>query len=212
MANMLPIFPLELVVFPSEPLHLHIFEPRYKQLIQECRDTGAHFGIPARLHGKIADFGTEVALQDVFRTYPGGEMDIRVNGLRAFALHAWVPELPGKLYGGAEVSFVANDPSVPAAVQDELVRQYKRLETVLQADPAREAFTGPNLSFALASQVGLSLEQKVRLLSISTEADRQRMLIDHLGTLVPVVESARDTSRRVRGNGHFKTIPKIDFS
>jgi len=63
MTNFIPIFPLGIVVYPGEKLHLHIFEERYKQLIRECRDTGRFFGIPAVIQNKVCERGMLMQLK-----------------------------------------------------------------------------------------------------------------------------------------------------
>ena len=62
MQKFLPLFPLNLIAFPMEDLNLHIFEPRYRELINECLDDGKTFGIPTFLDGKLPGFGTEVKI------------------------------------------------------------------------------------------------------------------------------------------------------
>ncbi len=62
MTNFIPIFPLSTVVYPGEELHLHIFEPRYKQLIIESYNTNRPFGIPAVINNRISELGTLVEI------------------------------------------------------------------------------------------------------------------------------------------------------
>jgi hypothetical protein len=68
MTNFIPIFPLALVVYPGEELNLHIFEPRYKQLIKECFEQKKNFGIPSVLNEKMADLGTLVEIGEIVTT------------------------------------------------------------------------------------------------------------------------------------------------
>ena len=84
MSKFLPLFPLQLVVFPGEKLKLHIFEPRYKQLVGECRDEKMTFGLPAFFDGRVAEYGTEMRLLTIFKTYDDGRMDIMTEGVAAF--------------------------------------------------------------------------------------------------------------------------------
>ncbi len=93
----LAIFPLQLAIFPGEEVPLHIFEPRYKQLIAECRDEGITFGIPTHLNGRIARYGTEVRLKRILKTFDTGEMDIIVVGVRIFEVNEVQAEVSGKL-------------------------------------------------------------------------------------------------------------------
>ena len=76
MTNFIPIFPLALVVFPDEHLNLHIFEPRYKQLITDCFTNKKPFGIPAVINNKMMDLGMLVEIVEISKIYDDGKMDI----------------------------------------------------------------------------------------------------------------------------------------
>ena len=80
MSDEIGLFPLNLVVFPGERLNLHIFEPRYKQLIKDCLESGSTFGIPSYVLNKT-EFGTEVQIEEVTKTYSDGRMDIKTIGI-----------------------------------------------------------------------------------------------------------------------------------
>jgi uncharacterized protein len=77
--NFIPIFPLALVVFPGEELNLHIFEPRYKQLIADCHQSKKPFGIPAVIQNQVAEMGTLAEIVEIVKTYDNGELDIRTK-------------------------------------------------------------------------------------------------------------------------------------
>jgi len=211
MAKFLPLFPLQLVVFPGEKLKLHIFEPRYKQLMGECRDWEITFGIPAYIEGKIAEYGTEMRLLRIFQTYENGEMDVLVEGLHAFQLLRFQRVAPDKLYAGGDVAILENDSVAYQITIEELAVQYARFHELLKSGYTRDRFDVDNLSFHVAQEVGLTIQQKVRLLSIPKESERQLMLLEHLHMVIPVLEGADDTRRRVKGNGHFKTLPPLDL-
>lgn len=208
---LLPLFPLQLVVFPGEDLKLHIFEPRYKQLIRECESEGITFGIPAFVDGKLAEYGTEMTLAEVFRVYDEGEMDVLVQGIRPFHLTRFIREAPGKLYAAGEVECIENDPDALGAPLDELMDLYTRLHHLFQTDLNQHTFGQPNLSFRLAHEVGLTLEQKVGFLGIPREGDRLAALADHLRNVLPILEAAEHAKKHIRGNGHFKKLPRLDL-
>lgn len=210
----MPLFPLELVVFPGEELRLHIFEPRYKQLIHECSETGATFGIPAFHKGKLALYGTEMELSSIETRYPTGEMDVVTRGLRVFHIDSFIQEVPDKLYSAGEVTPVTNVSEGPAEVTGELVARYARLHEALKTGRGANTFTAEsmdNLSYRVAQEVGLSLEQKMLLLSMSRESDREQLLIEHLRGIVPMVEAAEETKAKIAGNGHFLKPKKLDL-
>ena len=211
MSKFLPLFPLQLVVFPGEKLKLHIFEPRYKQLLGECRDGNATFGLPAYLEGKLADYGTEMRLINIFKTYEDGEMDVLTEGTCAFHLEHFRRVVPEKMYSGGEVTPVENDSEAYAVTTAELARQYVRFHELLRSGYSRENFHAKNISFQLAHEVGLTIQQKVHMLSIPREAERQLMLIEHLHGVIPVLEGAEETRQRIKANGHFATLPPLEF-
>jgi Lon protease-like protein len=80
MQKFIPIFPLNLVAFPGEVINLHIFEPRYQQLIRECCEEEKMFGIPVVENNRMLDYGTEMELVKIQKEYPNGEMDVKVKG------------------------------------------------------------------------------------------------------------------------------------
>src|SRR6266850_7220045 len=98
MTNFIPIFPLGIVVYPGEKLHLHIFEPRYKQLITECQQSGKAFGIPTVINNRLNEMGTLVQLTDIIQVYDNGEMDIKTKGLKVFRVLEVIKSVPDKLY------------------------------------------------------------------------------------------------------------------
>jgi hypothetical protein len=86
MTNFIPIFPLGVIVYPGEDLNLHIFEPRYKQLINECHSQKKAFGIPAVIDNKLQDHGTLVKITEISKLYDNGEMDIKTVGTEVFRI------------------------------------------------------------------------------------------------------------------------------
>jgi uncharacterized protein len=74
MTNFIPIFPLGIVVYPGENLNLHIFEPRYKQLINESAATQKPFGIPTVIGNKMQEYGSMVTVAEITKLYDNGEI------------------------------------------------------------------------------------------------------------------------------------------
>lgn len=207
-----PMFPLELVLFPGEVLNLHIFEPRYKQLIQECTTHNATFGIPAVLDNTVAEFGTEAAILSVERVYESGEMDIRAVGQRAFHLDSFRSKNPDRLYGGGEVTFIENDARIESRDLDALRLKFAELHALLESHFRLDELDVDNLSFRIGHNVGFSVRQKIRMLSMPRERDRQKKILCHLDHILPIAGNLAETRRRVRENGHFKVLPQIELS
>lgn len=176
----LPLFPLGIVAFPGELVFLHVFEPRYRQLITECADTGIAFGIVTVVPGGASSVGTEMRLEDVLRTRESGSMDVSVRGLRTFNLNRFRRLVEGKLYSGGDVTYLSNDPSVEPKVQEALVQMYNRLRRESGAALELGKPFPENLSFVIGHEVGLSRAEELQLLTMSAERDRQAYLLRHL--------------------------------
>jgi Lon protease-like protein len=209
MDNVIPLFPLNLVVYPGEDLNLHIFEPRYQQLINECIDEERTFGIPVFIDNKLPGYGTIMHVTTLHKRYPDGRMDIKSKGLSVFKLVNFENPLPEKLYAGGEVDLIEPGESFSAhnsALIERLEQLYKLLEIETDYDPAVK-----NFSYRVAHKVGLSIEQEYELLTVGSEAERQLFLIQHLNNVLPVVSDMERTKQRIRMNGHFKNLDPLNF-
>jgi hypothetical protein len=178
--HFLPLFPLGVVAFPGELVQLHIFEPRYRQLITEAADSGMTFGIVTIVPGGASSVGTEMKLDQILRTDESGTMDVATRGLRAFQLHSFQRDVEGKLYSGGQVSFSKNSPRTDPEIQGAVVQLYNRLRYL---SGSRQVIAPPypeNLSFLIGHDVGLSQAQELQLLTMPVEYDRQAYLLQQL--------------------------------
>lgn len=176
----LPLFPLGVVAFPGELVLLHIFEPRYKQLLSESAERGINFGIVTIVSGGASSVGTEMTLERILDSDDSGNMDVATRGLRVFRLHSFQREVEGKLYSGGRVSFHKNDPTIDPEIQAALVQLYNRMHYLSGSRQAIGTPVPENLSFFIGHDVGLSRGQELRLLAMSDERDRQMYLFQHL--------------------------------
>ncbi len=109
--EILPFFPLGVFLFPGEDIPLRIFEPRYKQLIEDARTNNITFAIPYVIDQEVQEFGCEVRLKDVVAENPGGRMVITVESLALVQIFNISKQLEGKLYaGGAIMRLPCSDP------------------------------------------------------------------------------------------------------
>ena len=211
MTNFIPIFPLNLVVYPGEDLNLHIFEPRYKQLISECVAQKKHFGIPSVVKEKIADMGTLMEVREVVKVHDNGEMDIKTRGLNVFRILEAIPVVPDKLYGGAIVKHIVTEDDGDKELMRKVVRSIRQLQGLLHVE---KSFTKPDeqlTSYDVAHHVGLSLEEEYELLGLEKELQRQEYLRRHLKKVIPVVMEMEGLKERVKLNGHFKNLKGFEF-
>jgi Lon protease-like protein len=206
MNDLLPLFPLELVVYPGEDLNLHIFEPRYKQLIGECERTGGAFGIPAYLNGRIQETGTEIELSRIVNRYADGKMDIETRGMSIFSIRKFHAALPGKLYAGAEITRLKNDMESDALLGERILRLVAELFQLLNVDRPLPADGASSRTYDLAHYIAMSVEQEYALLCILEERKRQEFMIDHLERLLPMVREMENLRRKAQMNGHFRDI------
>lgn len=209
MEKSLALFPLNLIVYPGEDLNLHIFEPRYRQLINECIDEEKTFGIPAFIGNKLPGYGTEMHVTALHKRYDDGQMDIKSKGLRVLRLVNFENPMPGKLYAGGEVELLEPGDSISAHV-DALSQRLKNLYDLLQIETDYDP-TDENFSYRVAHKVGMSIEQEYELLTLESEAERQLFLIQHLNNVMPVVAEMERTKQRIRMNGHFKNLDPLNF-
>jgi ATP-dependent Lon protease len=203
----LPVFPLQLVAFPGETVPLHIFEPRYRELIRECQETGTTFGLPAFIDSQLMDVGAEMKLLSVDKVFPGGEMDVKTKAIDLFEIEEFHRSVPGKLYSGAHVRRLEfdtdpGDIGLGRRILDLLQELfgYLQVDKRLPEDPAQLSL------FKFGHQIGLSLEEEYQLLSLPTEEERQLFVLEHLQTMVPKVKETEELRRKAQMNGHYKNL------
>jgi uncharacterized protein len=210
--NFIPIFPLALVVFPGEALNLHIFEPRYKELVNECHAGGKPFGIPAVIENKVSELGTLVEIESIEKTYENGELDIRTRGREVFRVLEMIPGIPEKLYSGAIVNYLENDRQGNPELMGKVVDAIRELHHLLNVTKSFRSEGGPLESYDVAHHAGLSLEEEYELLGLMKEIQRQEYLRRHLQKVLPIVAEMESLKEKVKLNGHFKNLGGFPFN
>ncbi|HEY8735219.1 MAG TPA: LON peptidase substrate-binding domain-containing protein [Puia sp.] len=212
MTNFIPIFPLNVVVYPGEILNLHIFEPRYKELIKECFNNKKPFGIPAVISGNVSEFGTLASIMEIVKEYDNGEMDIITNGTIVFRILEIIKKIPDKLYSGAIVSYPEN--SEVYSRKDLMLVVIKAIRELHRILNISKDFRKPDdelNAYDLAHHAGLSIEEEYELLGLFREEQRQEYLKRHLGKVLPVVAEMEVLKERIMLNGHFKNLSSFRF-
>jgi len=206
MTDFLPLFPLKMVVFPGEELNLHIFEPRYKQLIRESEQNGTTFGIPTYIDNKVMDFGTEIKLKSIEKRYENGELDIKTIGVGIFKIQEFFSTAPNKLYAGADIERVTFSQDGDFRMYDKILNSISELFKVLNIN--KDIPNNPRNfnTYDMAHHVGFSIEQEYKLLCIPSETDRQDYMLNHLDRLIPVVREMERLRKKAQMNGHFKNV------
>jgi uncharacterized protein len=211
MTNFIPIFPLGIVVYPGEDLNLHIFEPRYKELIQECSKSGKQFGIPTVINNKVNEMGTLMQVTEITQVYDNGEMDIKTKGLRVFRILEVVKEIPDKLYSGAIVNYPDNEEKGNRALMTSVVNAIRELHNVLKVSKDFKKPDEELWSYDVAHHAGLSLEEEYELLQLLHELQRQEYLKRHIVKVLPVVSEMESLKGKIKLNGHFKNLHGFDI-
>ncbi|WP_373513960.1 LON peptidase substrate-binding domain-containing protein [Persicitalea sp.] len=209
MSDILPFFPLNLVAYPGEKLNLHIFEERYRQLINECLAEEKTFGIPTFLDDRLPGCGTEMKVVALHERHPDGSMDISTEGIRVFKIDTFENPVADKLYAGGEITFLPEETDLirPLPQLAELLDTlYSLLTTPAEYDVEQKPF-----SFQVAHKVGMSLTDEYELLTLRRESARQQFLIAHLRKVIPIVAEMEQTKSRIRMNGHFRNLDPLNF-
>jgi Lon protease-like protein len=211
MTNFISIFPLGLVVYPGEELNLHIFEPRYKQLINDCTQNKKPFGIPAVLNNTVEEMGTLVEIVEITEQYENGEMDIKTKGLEVFRILEIVKPLPDKLYSGAIVTYPENETTGNSILMSKLLVAIRQLHTMIKVEKSFKKPDEALLSYDVAHHAGLSLAGEYELLQLMKELQRQEYLKQHISKILPVLSDVESLKKKIQLNGHFKNLSGFDM-
>jgi Lon protease-like protein len=195
-SSLLPIFPLELVLLPGAPLPLHIFEPRYKEMIAECLEQKKPFGVVRASGEGVADIGCTAEIVSVTKKYDDGRMDILTRGVERFEVIQVNQE---RSFPRAEISVVQDEnesedegkPGQPAAqMAAQALRLHAEIAKLAGVDASGPGKDAGNLSFRLAGSLPLDLDFKQGLLSTLSEAKRLEAVIGYLEAILPGLRRA----------------------
>jgi len=200
----IPVFPLDIVVFPGEIIPLHIFEPRYRELIRELRQGRFDvFGVSPVLGKKLQRIGTVMVLTEVKTEYPDGRMDIEARALNRYLLEEYEEEMAGFLFPGGRVIDIP-EPEGEAVMDNEPLKQ--KVADLFQLLKIREkmpVLSLPFHSYTWAPYIGLPIEKRYQLLKMNNEAERQTFIEEHVDGILPVLREAEAVKQKVQSNGHF---------
>jgi uncharacterized protein len=211
MTNFIPIFPLGLVVYPGEDVNLHIFEPKYKQLISECHAGKKPFGIPAVVDNKLQENGTLVNITELSKTYDNGEMDIKTKGEKVFRMLEIIKEVPDKLYSGAIVNYPDNREQGDIELMRRVMKGIRELHKLLNVTKDFKKPDEELKTYEVAHHVGLTVQEEYEFLGLSDELQRQEYLKRHLTKVLPLVAEMEGLREKIKHNGHFKNLSGFQF-
>jgi Lon protease-like protein len=193
--TLLPLFPLDLVLLPGVPLPLHIFEPRYKEMIAECLEQKMPFGIVRASDEGVANIGCTAEILSVTKKYDDGRMDILTRGVSRFEMLEVNEE---RSFLRAEITMVPDEPGRPASeLVEQAVRLHAEIAKLAGAEPApvdsggsSDAEAIENLSYLLAGSLPLDLDFKQSLLATLSEEKRLEAVVEYLRAILPGLRRA----------------------
>ena len=200
MDALIPLFPLDVVLFPGMPLPLHIFEPRYKEMISDCIAQQHPFGVVRAIEEKLAEVGCTAEIVTVVKEYPDGRLDLVTEGRERFELLR-VSQKRSYLQG--EILVIEDEPGAPP--QEDTSRAIQLHSELLAIAGATQDISGADpssLSFYLAGSLALDLDFKQKLLSLRSEAERLSLLINYFETIIPNIQRTARVREKAGGNGH----------
>jgi uncharacterized protein len=177
----IPLFPLELVVFPGEEQLLHIYENRYKALISDSLENNTPFGIPYYRSGKEQSHGSLVRVTRILKRYPDGRMAIAVEGLQTFSVIGWFAQPSDDVYGTGFVEYHTHDfQSISFSFLDKFLSGFTPLTNQV-LDP--DAYEKSDL-FTLVKKLPLTSEQKFRIIGAPDLKSREQASLKYLEFLL----------------------------
>jgi hypothetical protein len=209
MEQRIPLFPLKMVPFPGEEVNLHVFEPRYKDLINDILASDKRFGIPPFIKKNI-DYGTLMELTGIKKRYEDGRLDISTRGLKVFKIIQYDNPAEGKSYAEGYVKFLVEnyreDPLLKYNLIDKLEEFFKLI------DESKNVILNESLcSFDIIHKIGLPIEYEYEILKLEGEIERQEYLLNFLDETIPVLRRAEKAKQIIKMNGHFRYFDPISF-
>jgi Lon protease-like protein len=204
--NRIGLFPLGIVIFPESSFPLHIFEERYKQLINDCYEEDKPFGINLVSKNNLNDIGCKVIVDKVIKTYPDGKQDVIIKGIERFRLIN---------FSEGEKPYFIGEVEEYADIEEELDNELlfecadlfnnivTNISTVMIEKVYPAQITTKTPSFLIAQKSGLTIKQRQTLLEEQSENNRLEIIIKHLKTLLPVVKETELVTKIIKNDGYF---------
>ncbi len=198
----LPLFPLTVVLLPGADLPLHIFEPRYRQMVQECLETKSPFGMLLALPNGMAGTGCTAEILEVTKRYDDGRCDILTIGRDPFRV---IELFSDEALLRGSIDFLEDRPSpLSLDLTRQLVELYETCHTLVFDDYPRDLDPAgdPEMSYKIAAKLPMDLLWKQRVLELRSEAERQERLVAYLREWSAHLQKAGQLRARAMGNGH----------
>jgi hypothetical protein len=204
--DLIPLFPLKTVFFPGEKVNLHIFEPRYRQLIEEASAQQTTFGVPYVSEKGVQPICTEFKLEKIVNKYEDGKMDVQIEGFQLLKIHQFHEKYPGRLYPGGEIERISFDPEPNVEINKKVIPLIEELYEILNVDNVKYGNEQTFNTAQVCHKVGLTIEQEYEMMSLNCEADRVYYIYKHLLKFILNVRQTQEIKRKAALNGHFKIL------
>lgn len=198
----IPLFPLNVVLFPGEALPLHIFEPRYRRMVRECLEASSPFGMLLGLPDGVVHVGCTAEILQVTKHYEDGRMDILAAGRHPFRIVELFTDDP--LLEGSVDYLEDRESSLDPRKQRELTNLYEACYALLSGEAPKDLDEShPELlSYAIAGALPMDLMWKQQILELRSETEREDRLLTYLREWALHLQKRETARRRGAGNGH----------
>jgi Lon protease-like protein len=197
------LFPLNLVLVPGEQAPLHIFEPRYRELIAECLDRGRDFGLVLEDDDGMREVGTRCSVVEVLDHFPDGRLNVVVQARERVQL---LEMTQGRTFQTAEVENLPDESDDPSEDEiEECLAAYARVVAAAEAE-LEDLDLDDSIAYQIASRIDFGTEVKQGLLEIRSERERVVRLAPMLNQAAEAVEREQEIRSRASGNGRVEPL------
>ena len=172
--NQIGFFALRVFLLPGEQTTLHIYEPKYLQLINDCVSDGANFGIPYQGKTMLSEFGSIVEVEQILKTYQNGELDILVKCVQNFKLNHYEGQVEGKMYPGGTILPLR---AIDNEVSDEVYEPFVSYLKLLYGEEFHENLGEYVGVLTLSRMLHLSDEEKIKFIKITSVEKQSDFLL-----------------------------------
>lgn len=207
MNQIIAIFSLNLVLFPSSLYPLHIFEERYKRLIKRCISNNEGFGIISKIDESISDIGCFAVIDRILKNYSSGSMDILVKGIERFKINNKWMHSDGYFEASVLPYNDYNENLDSSKIYTKTIDIFKNIinRTTLNLENSFwiNLSRARDKSFKLAEKSGLKLKDQQKFLSLQSEKDRMKFLYNHLEKLESMLDKSEVLRDIIQSDGFF---------
>ena len=198
------LFPLNLVLVPGEQAPLHIFEPRYRELIGECLDFGNDFGLLLEDDEGMREVGTRCKVVEVIDRFPDGRLNVVVEATERFQL---LEVTDGRAFRTAEIETLPDESDTPLEDEvEEVLAAYARVVAAAEAELDDLDLDADSVAYQIAARIDFGTEVKQGLLELRSERERVIKLAPMLNQAAEAVEREREIRTRAAGNGRVEPL------